>query len=391
MTRGWGDPPIRPFNPFYDRRYGECVHGNGMAVCPECRGGTEKFTKLLRKLEEEMNPIENNKCTCKPNDPCYFHKITVVGVSGSVITLKPTPLKNTGFEDIDLFLDDCFKTMREKGHDYREGNDTDLLHNFRTVGEDMDLPPEKVWYIYASKHWKAIKTFIKEEGQSESEPIEGRIKDMIVYLLLLYRRAQEMKKKPERSTGPVYLYAPQNVEPVIHSASFVEEMKSPVEKNGSINLQTTGYIVKKQTVSIPVDGGGNVVADVERLQKLAGVEGYGVVVAPEVAEKSAEIFRKMEERDQLTADEKNGVGFASRSHKQQLNPEIDKYACGCAVVDRWEWNCTIHGKQPWKLPPTPEAFNKDYDFRNDPAFKDVMKIAKEAEEYVVKAFPKKIE
>lgn len=99
----------------------------------------------------------------------------------------------TGHEDIDTFLNECLETMRAKGHDYREGHDDDLLHNFRTVGEDMDIAPEKVWYIYASKHWKAIKTFIKEGGQSESEPIEGRIKDVIVYLLLLYRRVQEMK------------------------------------------------------------------------------------------------------------------------------------------------------------------------------------------------------
>lgn len=99
----------------------------------------------------------------------------------------------TGFDDIDRFLDECFATMSAKGHDYREGNDADALHNFRTLGEELDLPMEKIWFVYFSKHLKALKTFIKEGGQKESEPIEGRIKDMIVYLLLMYKMVKEIK------------------------------------------------------------------------------------------------------------------------------------------------------------------------------------------------------
>ena len=107
--------------------------------------------------------------------------------------LKSRP-QLTRFPDIDAFLWDCFETMEAKGHDYREGNDDDALHNFRTMGEDLDLPMEKIWFVYFSKHLKALKTYIKEGGQRESEPIEGRIKDMLVYLLLFYKMVQENKK-----------------------------------------------------------------------------------------------------------------------------------------------------------------------------------------------------
>jgi hypothetical protein len=97
----------------------------------------------------------------------------------------------TGYTDIDGFLNECLDTMRRKGHDYRQGNDDDLLHNFRSVGVAVDEDMMKVWFTYFYKHYSAVVTYIKEGGQSESEPIDGRIKDMIVYLLLFYRMTQE--------------------------------------------------------------------------------------------------------------------------------------------------------------------------------------------------------
>jgi len=199
---------------------------------------------------------------------------TMPAVSGSVSYMyEKSPhqvLQNTGYPDLDLFLDDCFKTMREKGHDYREGNDNDLLHNFRTVGEEMELPPEKVWYIYASKHWKAIKTFIKEAGQSESEPIEGRIKDVIVYLLLLHRRVQEMKREKKDVKAfdkTFYLYAPSQINEVAEKGSEVD----PISFVDSQKLK--------------------------RIQELAGIPDAGVVIPTAFAERATEIVKELAERD----------------------------------------------------------------------------------------------
>jgi hypothetical protein len=111
--------------------------------------------------------------------------------------------KYTGYPDIDEFLDDCLDTMRRKGHDYRQGNDDDVLHNFRTVAESVDSDMMKVWFTYFYKHYSAMVTFIKEGGQSESEPIEGRIKDQIVYLLLFYRMVQEKKAEPWKPVAEI--------------------------------------------------------------------------------------------------------------------------------------------------------------------------------------------
>lgn len=134
-------------------------------------------------------------------------KQPMYAVSGSVPQMyksEPKPvLQNTGYHDLDLFLDDCFKTMREKGHDYRQGNDADLLHNFRTVSKTVGVPMEKVWLTYFYKHYSAMTTYIKEGGQQESEPIEGRIKDQIVYLLLFYRMVKEEKERRQEEARQV--------------------------------------------------------------------------------------------------------------------------------------------------------------------------------------------
>ena len=99
----------------------------------------------------------------------------------------------TGHESVDEFLHKTLEVMRKKGHDYRQGNDADLIHNFRTVSEAVNEPMEKVWFTYFFKHYAALATYIKEGGQSESEPIEGRITDMIVYLLLFHEIVREKK------------------------------------------------------------------------------------------------------------------------------------------------------------------------------------------------------
>lgn len=92
-------------------------------------------------------------------------------------------MNRSKFGDLmDSVYDDLKRLNRTKGHDY--AGDDDALANFKLAGQRLGLTPEAVWGVYASKHWSAIETYIKE-GQVESEPIEGRIKDAILYLFLL--------------------------------------------------------------------------------------------------------------------------------------------------------------------------------------------------------------
>lgn len=100
-------------------------------------------------------------------------------------------VNSTGDCSLDEFISDCLRTMSSKGHDYQQGT-RDILHNFRTVADAVGVPMEKAWFTYFYKHYSALVTYIKEGGQSESEPIRGRIKDMIVYLLLFTKVVEEM-------------------------------------------------------------------------------------------------------------------------------------------------------------------------------------------------------
>src|SRR3990172_4068329 len=95
----------------------------------------------------------------------------------------------TGHQDIDQFLEECFEMMRRKGADYQQGND-DLLYQFRAMAADLDITPEKAWGVLFRKHLGAVWSYVKK-GKTESESIQSRIKDLIVYLLLFYRMVSE--------------------------------------------------------------------------------------------------------------------------------------------------------------------------------------------------------
>lgn len=98
----------------------------------------------------------------------------------------------TGDPDFDEILDKCCEILGVKGADYTIGN-KDRLHNFRTVGNFCDLSPMQALGVYFYKHVSAIFAFIKNGGQSESEPIDGRIADVINYMLLFYKMVKEQK------------------------------------------------------------------------------------------------------------------------------------------------------------------------------------------------------
>lgn len=83
-------------------------------------------------------------------------------------------------------MDDDYDIIREinktKGHDY--AGDDDALRNFKEAARDLGVSPALIWAVYANKHWSAIMTYCRE-GKVESEGIEGRCHDAILYTFLL--------------------------------------------------------------------------------------------------------------------------------------------------------------------------------------------------------------
>jgi len=71
--------------------------------------------------------------------------------------------------------------MRTKGQAY-SGED-DKLGNFKRIANDVKCPVDIIWYTYFTKHIDALKSYIRREYK-DSEPIKGRLLDIINYALL---------------------------------------------------------------------------------------------------------------------------------------------------------------------------------------------------------------
>ena len=100
------------------------------------------------------------------------------------------PATTFSHKEYDQLLDSTFQRLRElgklKGGEYAHGDDR--LDNFRRNGVDCGLPMETIWRVYAGKHWDAITTYVRDlqhgVQRERLEGIDGRIDDLIVYLLL---------------------------------------------------------------------------------------------------------------------------------------------------------------------------------------------------------------
>lgn len=74
-------------------------------------------------------------------------------------------------------------------------SDADKLANFRGAGLRLGMLPEQVLLTYLDKHYAAICNYVRDLADNRqrpaSEPIQGRVQDMIVYLTLFLALLQE--------------------------------------------------------------------------------------------------------------------------------------------------------------------------------------------------------
>ena len=83
---------------------------------------------------------------------------------------------------IEKFFEACIELQKTKGKDYT--TDGDAYKDLCDEADAMGITPEKVLWISMNKHWKAVRNFCKK-GQTESEPIDGRLKDLANYISLM--------------------------------------------------------------------------------------------------------------------------------------------------------------------------------------------------------------
>ena len=94
---------------------------------------------------------------------------------------------------INKFLKEhCFKLLDGKGLEYSQGT-SDVNSNFKRVGSALGLDPLTVAYVYGAKHFDSITNYVKTRKITSDEPIEGRIADLINYLLIFACLIEEDK------------------------------------------------------------------------------------------------------------------------------------------------------------------------------------------------------
>ena len=92
----------------------------------------------------------------------------------------------------DELLPPCFAIMKSKGESY--SGLEDKLGNFKRCSKLSGTRIEQTWFTYFVKHFDALSSYIRGEYK-DSEPIEGRIQDLINYLFLLYGILKEQKNE----------------------------------------------------------------------------------------------------------------------------------------------------------------------------------------------------
>jgi hypothetical protein len=100
---------------------------------------------------------------------------------------------------------DCWRIYDVKGNDYTRGlGDIDRSDNFKRAAEFNKVSAFQAWGVYFYKHVSAIFRFIGD-GKVESEPIEGRIHDVINYSILLLLLAKEQRHDEKQRVNPASL------------------------------------------------------------------------------------------------------------------------------------------------------------------------------------------
>lgn len=124
------------------------------------------------------------------------------------------------YANMESIIEREFDNVRElrgtKGREY--ARDEDTLADFKEVAAECGVTPLQCWAVYVKKHQRAIDTFIREGGV-RSESIESRIRDVLVYHLLLLGLIEE-----QRASSRAYVVA----EPECPSTPSLAKKSTPL-------------------------------------------------------------------------------------------------------------------------------------------------------------------
>lgn len=92
-----------------------------------------------------------------------------------------------------IFKDQILSTYTAGQREYARDQE-DAFANFQRIAADMGLDQKVVLWTYLMKHRDGVAAYINGH-QSQREPVTGRLKDMIVYLFLLWGMIEEEERE----------------------------------------------------------------------------------------------------------------------------------------------------------------------------------------------------
>ncbi len=90
----------------------------------------------------------------------------------------------------------CHELLVVKGGEY--AGTADRLANFKRGAALTGCTPLQCLFVYMSKHYDAVATYIRDEAtgtlRPRSEPIDGRFNDLINYCILAQALIEEQRR-----------------------------------------------------------------------------------------------------------------------------------------------------------------------------------------------------
>lgn len=114
---------------------------------------------------------------------------------------------NEFYQRTEGFYQECIQIMKTKGGEY--AGSEDKFANFKRLSGLQQISPLSIWFTYFTKHFDSLTSFIRRVNKGESvaevdaslsEPISGRIGDMINYLFILKGMIEEEKSSVKPQT-----------------------------------------------------------------------------------------------------------------------------------------------------------------------------------------------
>lgn len=104
------------------------------------------------------------------------------------------------FEEFENFQNRLLEEVKQmgstKGKEYAFKHE-DRFQNFNEDAEEMGIDRLLCAWIFTNKHIRSLRSYIRNKSTFSTEPIRGRIIDIIVYLILIAGMIEEEENKNE--------------------------------------------------------------------------------------------------------------------------------------------------------------------------------------------------